>query len=66
MRNAQLQEKLQEMLDALQHFPDDLMVAHYTGLGLLEVASFYHELLNAEGKVASDTDTVNCIVVSLS
>lgn len=66
MRNAEWQEKLQEMLDELQHLPDDLVVAHYTGLGLMETSNVFFELLNAEGGTASATDKIDCIVVAIN
>lgn len=41
MRNKQLQDKMEEMLAVLRTQPDDMVVAHYTGLGLIEIASIW-------------------------
>lgn len=66
MRNAQLQDKLQEILDELQHLPDDLVVAHHTDLGLVELTNVCFELLNAVGQKAARTEKVDCITFGIN
>lgn len=66
MRNKQLQEKLREMLTTLEQLDDDILVAHYTGLGLVEMGVFGMLLLDVDGQETELEDgfPVDCIVIN--
>ena len=65
MRNKQLQEKLEEMLEAIRKQPDDMVVASYKEGGLYEVGMFGFYFANPEGNEAEEGDKVDCIILNV-
>lgn len=65
MRNKQLQDKLEEMLEVMRTQPDDMVVAHYTGLGLIELCSIGLYLADPDGVEAEGDAKVDCIILNI-